>query len=91
MSYFAIDNAPFMYPLTIFLPFVPFDPQVYGRDPVLTCEYAYFLTIDNHCPYANCYLEALKEMREHPQNHTSQVIEMVPANWMNCSSEGYIP
>ncbi|KAG7353146.1 hypothetical protein IV203_009194 [Nitzschia inconspicua] len=63
---------------------------VYGRDPVLTCEYAYFLTVDNHCPYVNCYLEALKEMREHPQNHT-QNVEMVPANWMNCSSVGYIP
>lgn len=64
---------------------------VYGRDPVLTCEYAYFLTIDNHCPYVNCYLEALKEMKEHPQNHTKDVLEMVPVNWMNCSAEGFHP
>jgi hypothetical protein len=63
---------------------------VYGRDPVLTCEYAYFLTIDNHCPYVNCYLKALEEMKKHPQNHTD-VVEMVPADWRNCSSEGFHP
>ncbi|KAL3919277.1 MAG: hypothetical protein SGILL_003834, partial [Bacillariaceae sp.] len=64
---------------------------VYGRDPVLTCEYAYFLTIDNHCPYVNCYLEALEEMKKHPQNHTEHVVEMVPIDWMNCSAEGFVP
>lgn len=64
---------------------------VYGRDPVLTCEYAYFLTVDNRCPYVNCYLEALKELREHPQNHTTHVQEMVAADWRNCSSRDYHP
>jgi hypothetical protein len=63
---------------------------VYGRDPVLTCEYAYFLTIDNHCPYANCYLKALEEMKKHPQNHTDVEV-MVAADWRNCSSEGFHP
>jgi hypothetical protein len=64
---------------------------VYGRDPVLTCEYAYFLTVDNHCPYVNCYLEALKDLRDHPHNHTTHVQEMVPADWRNCSSDDYHP
>eukprot|EP00532_Pseudo-nitzschia_australis_P015939 CAMPEP_0168255924 /NCGR_PEP_ID=MMETSP0141_2-20121125/5529_1 /TAXON_ID=44445 /ORGANISM="Pseudo-nitzschia australis, Strain 10249 10 AB" /LENGTH=96 /DNA_ID=CAMNT_0008192487 /DNA_START=194 /DNA_END=481 /DNA_ORIENTATION=+ len=48
---------------------------VYGRDPVLTCEYAYFLTIDNRCPYISCYLEGLADV-----NNTS-VKEMVPVDW----------
>jgi hypothetical protein len=59
---------------------------VYGRDPVLTCEYAYFVTLDNHCPFVSCYLEALK----HPENHTD-VKEMVAADWRNCSSTDYLP
>lgn len=60
---------------------------VYGRDPVLTCEYAYFLTVDLHCPYVNCYLEALR----HPHNNTTPVKEMIPVDWRNCSSTDYIP
>jgi len=59
---------------------------VYGRDPVLTCEYAYFLTMDLRCPYVSCYLEAL----QHPENATD-VVEMIPVDWRNCSSTDYIP
>jgi hypothetical protein len=62
---------------------------VYGRDPVLTCEYAYFLTLDNRCPYISCYLDALQD-----ENQTD-IIEMVPVDWMNCSaassSNDYMP
>mmetsp|Transcript_4182 Transcript_4182/g.8682 ORF Transcript_4182/g.8682 Transcript_4182/m.8682 type:complete len:382 (-) Transcript_4182:806-1951(-) len=59
---------------------------VYGRDPVLTCEYAYFLTIDNRCPYIQCYLEGLADV-----NNTS-VKEMVPVDWRNCSAtDEFIP
>ena len=64
---------------------------VYGRDPVLTCEYAYFLSVDNHCPYTKCYLEALQEMKDHPQNATHVVEEMTPVDWKNCSATGYHP
>ena len=60
---------------------------VYGRDPVLTCEYAYFLTVDLNCPYADCYWEALR----HPENATNHVTEMIPVDWRNCSSTDYIP
>lgn len=64
---------------------------VYGRDPILTCEYAYFLTIDNSCPYINCYLEALADMEQNPQNATHVVQEMDPVDWRNCSATGYHP
>ena len=53
---------------------------VYGRDPVLTCEYAYFLTLDNRCPYISCYLEGLAD-----KNNT-KVKEMAPVDWRNCSA-----
>jgi len=53
---------------------------VYGRDPVLTCEYAYFLTLDNRCPYISCYLEGMADV-----NNTS-VKEMVPVDWRNCTA-----
>eukprot|EP00536_Pseudo-nitzschia_multiseries_P015742 jgi/Psemu1/292184/fgenesh1_pg.942_\ len=59
---------------------------VYGRDPVLTCEYSYFLTIDNRCPYIACYLEGLADV-----NNTN-ITEMVPVDWRNCSAtEGFHP
>lgn len=59
---------------------------VYGRDPVLTCEYAYFLSIDQRCPYMSCYIEALEDMAENPNNATTDVQEMIPVDWRNCSA-----
>ena len=53
---------------------------VYGRDPVLTCEYAYFLTVDNQCPYISCYLDAIQDVNQ------TDIKEMVPVDWMNCSA-----
>lgn len=63
---------------------------VYGRDPVLTCEYAYFLTVDQHCPYINCYLEAIANQHNATKNATHHVQEMITPDWRNCSS-GYHP
>ena len=62
---------------------------VYGRDPVLTCEYAYFLSMDNRCPYMECYTEAMKLKNETGQS--GNVTEMIPVDWRNCSSEGFHP
>jgi hypothetical protein len=62
---------------------------VYGRDPVLTCEYAYFLTVDQHCPYINCYLEGIQTI-SNVTNHTV-VKEMITPNWRNCSADSYHP
>jgi hypothetical protein len=65
---------------------------VYGRDPVLTCEYAYFLSMDQHCPYVQCYVDALKEQVNHTVNNATHIIhEMVPVDWHNCSSTDYHP
>jgi hypothetical protein len=65
---------------------------VYGRDPVLTCEYAYFLTVDQACPYVNCYIEGLAN----PPNATNPddtnktaVKSMIPPDWRNCSVDSY--
>ena len=60
---------------------------VYGRDPILTCEYAYFLSIGNTCPYLSCYKDAL----ENQKNTTRELTEMVPVDWRNCSDSGYQP
>ena len=61
---------------------------VYGRDPILTCEYAYFLSMDNHCPYMKCYTEAMQHKNE--TGH-SNVTEMIPVDWRNCTAEGFHP
>lgn len=62
----------------------------YGRDPLLTCGYAYWLSTDLRCPYVQCYLEALQR----PQNDTSPhppVQPMIPPDWRNCSADSYHP
>eukprot|EP00980_Cylindrotheca_fusiformis_P021688 scaffold8529_cov137-Cylindrotheca_fusiformis.AAC.18 len=51
---------------------------VYGRDPILTCEYAYFVATDNHCPFVMAYSTSSLE------NH----LPPSPADWRNCSSHG---
>lgn len=67
---------------------------VYGRDPLLTCGYAYWITVNNACPFVKCYLDGIKEQREHPQhansttNHTF-VQPMLPPDWRNCSASSY--
>lgn len=61
---------------------------VYGRDPVLTCEYSYFLTLDNRCPYIECYLQGIND------TNNTNVTKMEPVDWRNCSANatnGYHP
>jgi hypothetical protein len=66
---------------------------VYGRDPVLTCEYAYFLTVDLRCPYVdNCPVEGDKD----PLYGATALMQLLvgdlePADWRNCSASGYHP
>jgi hypothetical protein len=68
---------------------------VYDRDPVLTCEYAYFLTVDQRCPYANCFLETLANnspIVAHDTNYSMGVNvkpPMNPSDRRNCSAGGY--
>jgi len=61
---------------------------VYGRDPVLTCGYAYFLSLQQKCPYLDCYLEGISNTpAPSPTNQT--VKEMIPPDWRNCSADTY--
>jgi hypothetical protein len=54
----------------------------WGRDPILTCAYAYFISTDSHCPYMSCNLK--------PDNSTTPHYEpLARPDWRNCS--GYIP
>lgn len=57
---------------------------VYGRDPVLTCGYSYYMSETQRCPYLKCYVEGVQE-----HNHT--VHEMNPPDWRNCSADAYHP
>jgi len=56
---------------------------VYGRDPVLTCGYAYFLSWDQKCPYLECGHVPLP-------SHGLLGLDQ-PANWRNCSDDRYHP
>lgn len=60
---------------------------VYGRAPVLTCGYAYFLSTENSCSYLKCYLKGLDQIQHHPnQTNVTDVVPMVPPDWRNCSA-----
>jgi hypothetical protein len=62
---------------------------VYGRDPVLTCAYAYFMSTTQRCPYVDCYLQALVDPDHTFDNMT--VTPMKPPNWRNCSADAFHP
>lgn len=62
---------------------------VYGRDPVLTCEYAYFMSVTQRCPFVHCYLEALDNPDHTFDNIT--VAPMIPPDWRNCSADSFHP
>lgn len=63
---------------------------VYGRDPVLTCEYAYFMSVTQRCPFVECYLEAM-ERPDHTIHDNITVAPMKPPDWRNCSADAYHP
>jgi len=60
---------------------------VYGRDPVLTCGYAFYVSNSLRCPYMECYWEGINTL----DNETTQteVEPMVPPDWRNCSADTY--
>jgi hypothetical protein len=61
---------------------------VYGRDPVLTCGYAYYLSTSLGCPYMKCYLDGILHPHTDGGNHTS-VEPMLSPDWRNCSASTY--
>jgi hypothetical protein len=66
----------------------------YGRDPLLTCGYTYWLSTDLRCPYMQCYLDALEQaalQNDTADANQTQVQPMAPPDWRNCSANGYHP
>ena len=58
----------------------------WGRDPLLTCAYSYYMSTDIRCPYMSCYFEKDKDTGE---DHYKA---FVAPDWRNCSAtDNYIP
>jgi hypothetical protein len=64
---------------------------VYGRDPVLTCGYALFISQDQRCPFIQCYVNALNDPQHHTGHNNETQAPMVIPDWRNCSSSAYKP
>lgn len=64
---------------------------VYGRDPLMTCGYSFYLSAGGHCPYLDCYIDMYEEWLH--GNHTDEdYAPMIAHDWRNCSADGdYIP
>eukprot|EP00568_Trieres_chinensis_P012996 CAMPEP_0183299496 /NCGR_PEP_ID=MMETSP0160_2-20130417/6216_1 /TAXON_ID=2839 ORGANISM="Odontella Sinensis, Strain Grunow 1884" /NCGR_SAMPLE_ID=MMETSP0160_2 /ASSEMBLY_ACC=CAM_ASM_000250 /LENGTH=399 /DNA_ID=CAMNT_0025461751 /DNA_START=23 /DNA_END=1222 /DNA_ORIENTATION=+ len=55
---------------------------VWGRDPLLTCAYGYYISTDIRCSYMKCYHEEGK----------SEYKPFIAPDWRNCSaSTNYVP
>jgi len=71
----------------------------WGRDPILSCGYAYFMSRDQFCPYLQCYIDSLNgqhggEPTEPPSSNATQppmVDFTVTPDWRNCSALIYRP
>lgn len=60
---------------------------VYGRDPVLTCGYSYYLSTSLRCPYMKCYLEGIHKINN--ETNQTEVDPMLSPDWRNCSASTY--
>lgn len=61
---------------------------VWGRDPVLTCDYSMHLSLSQRCPYLKCYIDGINNHND--TNHT-HVEPMITPDWRNCSATSYHP
>jgi hypothetical protein len=59
---------------------------VYGRDSLLTCDYANFMMKDQQCPMENNDNILLLLMPNFFLDDNTH-----PSDWRNCSSKGYHP
>jgi hypothetical protein len=71
---------------------------VYGRDPLLTCGYAKFITDDQRCPTTSLYTNEPSEVVKHALLEALSLPFFAifgdgvdPMDWRNCSSKGYHP
>ena len=66
--------------------------SVYGRDPLQTCEYAFYISKDTRCSFLSCFMH--QEVGPNNQTHT---VYNKPheVDWRNCSSgwvhDGLVP
>lgn len=56
---------------------------VYGRDPLQTCDYAFYISRDTHCSFLSCFVH--KVVGPHNETHTVYN-EPHELDWRNCSS-----
>ena len=56
---------------------------VYGRDPILSCAYSFYISTDNRCSYMECY--ALDD--EVTDDGTNGYKPLKSPDWRNCSAQ----
>lgn len=61
---------------------------VWGRDPVLTCAYAYYISTDINCAYMNCFLD--HDNSTNTTTNNDHYKSFVSPDWHNCSAS-YVP
>jgi hypothetical protein len=64
--------------------------STWGRDPQLTCAYAYYLSIDQHCPYMKCFQEQITVHEANSNRTENQTVYMAfpEPDWRNCTADG---
>jgi hypothetical protein len=64
---------------------------VWGRDPILTCAYGYFVSTNIHCAYMQCFYDQHDDDDDDTSGtNTTGYKPFVEADWRNCSAS-YIP
>eukprot|EP00978_Attheya_sp_CCMP212_P039920 scaffold212549_cov45-Attheya_sp.AAC.2 len=66
---------------------------LWGRDPILTCAYGYFVSTNIHCGYMQCFYDQDDDddgTSGSPDTNTTSYKPFVEADWRNCSAS-YIP
>jgi hypothetical protein len=59
---------------------------VYGRDPILGCEYSFYLSVIQGCSYMRCYYEGIVQGAGNAtSNYTGPVIPHVSLDWRTCT------
>lgn len=59
---------------------------VYGRDPILACQYSFYLSSMQGCSYMRCYYEGIEQGAGNAtSNYTGPVIPHVSLDWRTCT------
>ena len=56
---------------------------VYGRDPILECEHAFYSSTSQHCSFMQCY----ESEHETGGDHETEYKEFITADWRLCNAE----